>query len=422
MKVAAFLAVGLCVAVMAAAVENTYSRDRVGFNQWTSVHGKEYVNEALENARYAAWKSNYDLVVKHNEKFDKGLSTFHLGMTQFADLSNEEYRTTMLGSKFTPSGRRGATSTFVANKDTSVPTNWSWVEKGVVTSVKNQGNCGSCWAFSATAAMEAAYNLKNLNKIPSGCTSKCGKQNVTCCSFSNQEVADCTRGGADTCNIGGEPHDGILEIVNDQKGRINTDSDYPYTSGKTGQLSKCSPVSSSAIATGITGYSNVTHGDETALTQAAYAYPTISVGIDAGSFAFQLYQGGVYDDDTCKNKITDLNHGVAVVGFGVGSPKPPGPPGPKPGPANCENNHYKPACLGEKGCFWCTDPHIGWCQNVACSSPSFLTDAKKPQPTAEYYLVKNSWGNDWGMNGYIAMSRNKNNQCGIATDAVFALI
>ena len=118
--------------------------------------------------------------------------------------------------------------------------------------------------------MEAAFNKKNNGSIPKECTDLCGKMNNTCCSFSNQEVADCTLGGADTCDLGGEPHDGILEIANDQHGLVNTDEDYPYVSGKSGKLSKCTPKSSSAISTGIKGYANITSGDEDALTKAAY--------------------------------------------------------------------------------------------------------------------------------------------------------
>ena len=250
--------------------------------------------------------------------------------------------------------------------------------------------------------------------------------NNTCCSFSNQEVADCTLSGADTCDLGGEPHDGILEIANDQHGLVNTDEDYPYVSGKSGKLSKCTPKSSSAISTGIKGYANITSGDEDALTKAAYTYASISVGIDASSFAFQLYSSGIYNEKSCSS--TELDHGVTVVGYGVGTPSPPGPPGPKPGPSDCEDNHYKSPCTKEKGCSWCVDhTGFGWCQNIPCDDSStvearILSSSSSSSSSSSYYIVKNSWGSDWGMNGYIMMSRGKNNQCGIATDAVYVLM
>ena len=160
-------------------------------------------------------------------------------------------------------------------------------------------------------------------------------------------------------------------------------------------------------------------------------HATISVGIDASSFAFQLYDKGIFDYPKCKNTITQLDHGVAVVGYGTGDPTPPGPPTPAPvptpapGPADCSNNHYKPPCEHEQGCFWCTDSHIGWCQSEACDGAADASmDAAVAAAAAgkDYFLVRNSWGADWGMGGYIAMSRNKKNQCGIATDATFALL
>jgi cathepsin L len=287
------------------------------------------------------FKTNYDLVERHNAEAAQGVHSFTLAMNQFGDWSNEEYQTKMLGLKH-KSTSNNAQSTYTNRYPAeSLPTSVDWRTKGVVTPVKDQGQCGSCWSFSATGAMEGAWAAAGHTLV----------------ALSEQELVDCVNGGADNCTAGGEMHDGYLYAI--QNGGMESETDYPY-SGTSGN--KCSFDKTKEVAT-FSSYMNVTSGDESALASALVDYPTISVGIDASSIWFQLYSTGVYDDASCKSDWNDLDHGVLAVGFG--------------------------------------------------------TDAASGK---NYWIVKNSWNAIWGQQGYIWMVKDKQNQCGIATDATYPLL
>jgi len=254
-----------------------------------------------------------------------------------------EFRATFTSPKTTRFSEK-STRTFNGTvQDVPDAIDWRDVDN-VVGAVKDQGYCGSCWAFSAVAAMEGAYNYKS------------GTLN----SFSEQELVDCTKSGHYTCNLGGEMSDGIEYIGSEMGGYIYTEDAYPYTGTSCSVLKDCcNAEEKTGVDTGITGFTAVSSGDEDALKSASATQTIISVGIDASDASFQLYNSGVYAPTKCSS--TDLDHGVAVVGYNT---------------------------MAKGGDYW---------------------------------IVRNSWGSSWGVDGYIYMARNDNNKCGIATDAAFAI-
>lgn len=314
------------------------------FVEYAFEYEKEYRHRANDDElvlkRFNAFQINLERIKNHNEKYEQGEFTFTLGVNHLADLTDDEYKQ-LLGYKKSKKSS-GASGIFTAPSNTEdVPEIWDWREHNVVTPVKNQGQCGSCWAFSAVASMESVYAIAT------------GKLE----SFSEQELVDCTLGGIDSCNHGGEMHDGFEEIITNHGGKIDPESVYPYSA-----ISKGVCKARDDKATGhFTSYQNVTSGDEDALKAAIATKGVVSVAIDASSFAFQLYRHGVFNWPFCKNGDDDLDHGVAAAGYGVFKKK-------------------------------------------------------------DFWLVKNSWGEMWGMHGYIMMSRNKKNQCGLATDASFPVM
>ena len=164
----------------------------------------------------------------------------------------------------------------------------NWVTEGAVTPVKNQGQCGSCWSFSSTGALEGAWKIKTGNLI----------------SLSEQELVDCDHNGSQGCN--GGSMEGAFQWC--QTNMIDLESAYPYTA-VTGTTCRMSSMTGQFNTT---GYVAVTQNSSSALMGSIETGPT-SVAIEADKIAFQYYRSGVLNSSACG---TNLDHGVLAVGYG----------------------------------------------------------------------------------------------------------
>lgn len=246
------------------------------------------VNGARNGAIPKAFKENVDKVKEHNSKLGRSYTLSYTG--PFADLSAEEFRASM-NFGYKPSLRVASPW---APPNVSVADAVDWVAKGGVTPVKNQGQCGSCWAFSTTGSVEGAYFVASGELV----------------SLSEEDLVQCDQVD-DGCQ-GGLMDNGFKFV--EEKG-LCTETDYPYTSG-TGVRGSCKTSCSPAVK--VTGFQDVPAMDEDALLQAVAQQP-VSVAIEADRSAFQLYSGGVLDNTGCGQQ---LDHGVLAVGFGNDGGKP----------------------------------------------------------------------------------------------------
>lgn len=270
----------------------------------------------------------YLSTVRYVNDFNKQKKSFKLRLNHFSHLTLSEYQS-LLGVK----GFHQLSKGILAPK--RFGDSYDWRSYGVVNDIKDQGNCGSSWAFSTIFACESAWAIRTGKLL----------------NFSEQNLIDC-----DTkmygCE-GGYPDEAWAYLTKYQNSSLMLNSDYPYQ----GFQGNCQY--NSTLSVGSSGNMfPVLMFNEDDLANKIYFYGVTSNVIDASSPEFEFYDGGIYDDPFCSN--VNLNHAVGCVGYG---------------------------------------------------SDGF----------DDYWIVRNSWGEEWGEGGYIRMSRNQDNQCGIASSA-FVLV
>jgi len=290
------------------------------FTKWVDQWGKTYEHENFFH-KYNTFRANLDFIVEHNS-FNR---SYTLTMNQFGDLTSTEFGKTYCG--FKPSARSESPVDFVGATADSL----DWLALGAVTPVKDQGQCGSCWAFSATGAIEGACQIATKTLV----------------SVSEQQLVDCAGSeGNQGCN--GGLMDYAFEWVI-KNGGIAAEGDYKYTARDgTCQTGKTS-------VSKISSYKDVPSKNEAELMKAVNLGP-VSIAVEADKSVFQFYHDGVLDNKACGEQ---LDHGILVTGYGTLTGK-------------------------------------------------------------NYWMIKNSWGSNWGKNGYIMMVRDKN-QCGLALAASYAI-
>lgn len=300
-------------------------------------HSKKYSDKSEENFRMKVFMENKHLIAKHNQRAANGLKTYTLAMNKYGDLLNHEFVSMMNGYKRSYKTDSVNGSTYLSPAHIVTPESVDWRKQGYVTPVKDQGQCGSCWAFSTTGSLEGQHYRKS----------------AVLTSLSEQNLVDCSKSYGNMGCEGGLM-DNAFQYIKDNRG-IDTENSYPYEAHD----DKCRFKKRTIGATD-SGFTDIAPGNETQLKEVVGSVGPVSVAIDASKQSFQMYSQGVYDELECSS--TELDHGVLVVGYGTTS------------------------------------------------------------DGVDYWIVKNSWGPSWGENGYIKMSRNKNNQCGIATAASYPLV
>jgi len=295
MKVAVIIALLVCLIVLVDAAYITERQYQREFSKFVKTHGKKYTTDEFFN-RFEIFKQNIDLIELHNSRGE----TSTMGVNQFADMTSDEFAAKMNGFK-AGLKRAGKVATFT-NAEMERAANMGpnamldWRTHGAVTAIKDQGQCGSCWSFSATGSVEGAVFLKT-NKL---------------ISLSEQQLMDCSTAEGDNSCEGGLMDDAFQYIL-DNKG-ICAENDYPYVAKDEACKKGCAVVST------ISGFVDVPTDptnpkNETGLMAAVLKGP-VSIAIEADQPVFQLYTGGVISSSACG---TNLDHGVLIVGFGTDS-------------------------------------------------------------------------------------------------------
>ena len=321
------------------------------FADFVREHEKIYANSKEYNRRQRIYHESLSMIHNYNtaDNANKSYSLWKMGINRFADLSQEELPLGLdkWALRNHQQTKRATSNRVKGNSLAPLPNLVDWRKKGVTTPVKNQGHCGSCWAFASTAALESHIAIHT----------------DTLLELSVQELVTCAPnpnhcGGTGGCD--GNTAELAYDFVSSGRG-IVTEWDWGYISGNNHTVPACelSPKDNATIPgaiASIDGYVSIEHNDYYGLLEAVATVGPVVVNVDASNW--RLYEGGIFDESQFSNSSSrDINHVVVVEGYGTET---------------------------------VMDPDTG------------------EQYSQDYWLVRNSWGPLWGEDGYIRLKRDSN--------------
>ena len=257
------------------------------FSNFQERFSKRYETLQELESRFQIFTSNLKNIILHNLDYRQN---FTMGINQFTDLTPEEFKAKYVGGLKTEVGSYGCKS--FSSDAVEAPASIDWRTNGAVTSVKDQGQCGSCWTFSATGAIEGAWAVSKGQLI----------------DLSEEQLVECATGmqyGSHGCS-GGQMEGAFKYVIEHGQCALSA---YPYTSGngQSGSCQSCQPVAH------VSSCSDVNPNDQISL-KAAVAQQPVAIAIEADTRYFQSYSSGVLTSSSCG---TTLDHGVLIVGYGT---------------------------------------------------------------------------------------------------------
>ena len=309
------------------------------FSQFQMKFNKRYESIQEVETRFDIFRDNLRFIVTHNMDSNR---TFSMGVNQFTDLTSIEFKEKYITGYGNGNPLKSYGCKSFSSNASGAPASLDWREKGVVNPVRDQGQCGSCWAFGTTANAESVWAISTGKLL----------------DLSEQELVDCATGKGYYnmgCN-GGQMDSAFKFIINEGQ---CSDSVYPYTSGTTKTAGTCKQCDS---VVKFSSCYDVTPNDQIALKGAVAKNPVV-IAIEADTRYFQSYSSGILTDAAKCGK--SLDHAVEILAWG-----------------------------SENG--------------------------------VDYWTIRNSWGPDWGENGYVRLARSSSTNdagvCGLAMEPSFIAV